>query len=198
MQENKRVIESSRKKQAVFEAARSCFGEFGYKATTTDMIAAKAGVSKGTVFTFYAKKLTLFEAVVANSLSEITANTKAALTAIDDIDERLITTFLSGYQQCRNDMATLNHFRSDTRTEIATVFKNYGSIWQQLFSDAIQAGIDSGLYRADITVQTAAMLVFELHKALISKLFDEADADAVTPDQMQAAIRLFIDGLKRK
>lgn len=197
MQLNKRDIESCRKKEAVFQAAQACFGERGYKATTTDMIANKAGVSKGTVFTFYSKKLALFEAVVEHSLSKITANAELALAKLTEPDERLRTTFLSGYFQCRDDICTLNHFRTETRAEIASVFKDYGDIWTQLFQAAIQAGIDQGLYRNDIPIATSAMVVFELHKALISKVFDENNANAVNPEEMQAAIQLFIDGLKK-
>ena len=196
MQVNKRAIESNRKKAAVFQAAQSCFGELGYKATTTELITDKAGVSKGTVFTFYGKKLTLFEAIVEHSLSEITSNAQLALAQLNEPDERLTTTFLSGYFQCRDDIHTLNHFRTETRAEIASVFKNYGDIWQQLFKEAIQTGIDQGLYRRDIAVETSAMVIFELHKALISKVFDLNDANAVHPEEMQAAIQLFIDGLK--
>lgn len=196
MQENKRSIESHRKKQAVFAEAQACFGELGYKATTTDMIAERAEVSKGTVFTFYGKKLHLFEAVVEFSLSEITANTQAMLVGIEEPDARLRVTFLSGYDQCRDDLRTLNQFRTETRGEIAEVFQRYGRLWMKLFHNAIKLGVEQGVYRQDISVVTSAMLVFELHKALISRVFDEADANAVTREQMQAAIELFIDGLK--
>lgn len=50
-------------RQAVLAAARELFVEQGYGATTVDQIAARAGVSKPTVFTAVGNKQTLLSAV---------------------------------------------------------------------------------------------------------------------------------------
>jgi AcrR family transcriptional regulator len=49
-------------------AALACFAERGFAATKLDDIAAKAGVSKGTVYLYFPSKEELFKAVVRESL----------------------------------------------------------------------------------------------------------------------------------
>jgi AcrR family transcriptional regulator len=50
--------------QELLEAALSLFAQHGYAQTRLDDVAAQAGVSKGTVYLYFASKQDLFEAVV--------------------------------------------------------------------------------------------------------------------------------------
>ncbi|HEX2113659.1 MAG TPA: TetR/AcrR family transcriptional regulator [Alphaproteobacteria bacterium] len=62
-------------------AALTCFAERGFAATRLDDIAAKAGVSKGTVYLYFPSKEELFKAVVRESLLP---NIARAETMLDD------------------------------------------------------------------------------------------------------------------
>jgi AcrR family transcriptional regulator len=62
-------------------AALACFAERGFAATKLDDIAAKAGVSKGTVYLYFPSKEELFKAVVRESLLP---NIARAETMIED------------------------------------------------------------------------------------------------------------------
>ena len=64
-------------------AALACFAERGFAATKLDDIAAKAGVSKGTVYLYFPSKEELFKAVVRESLLP---NIARAETMLDDPD----------------------------------------------------------------------------------------------------------------
>lgn len=48
----------------VLDAALALFGEFGYAQTRLDDVASRAGISKGTVYLYFASKQDLFEAVI--------------------------------------------------------------------------------------------------------------------------------------
>lgn len=48
----------------VIDAALSLFGEFGFAQTRLDDVAAKAGISKGTIYLYFSSKQDLFEAVI--------------------------------------------------------------------------------------------------------------------------------------
>jgi AcrR family transcriptional regulator len=65
----------------VIDAALACFAERGFAATKLDDIAAKAGVSKGTVYLYFPSKEELFKAVVRESLLP---NIARAETMIED------------------------------------------------------------------------------------------------------------------
>ncbi|MFX1678730.1 TetR/AcrR family transcriptional regulator, partial [Mitsuaria sp. CC2] len=54
--------------QELLEAALSLFVEKGFAATRSEEVAAKAGVSKGTLYLYYPSKEELFKAVVRESI----------------------------------------------------------------------------------------------------------------------------------
>ncbi|WP_114393055.1 TetR/AcrR family transcriptional regulator [Oleisolibacter albus] len=75
----------SRRKEArpaeVLAAALDCFAVTGFAATRMEDIAARAGVSKGTVYLYYPSKQAIFEALVQNSLVPRIAQIETALAA---------------------------------------------------------------------------------------------------------------------
>ncbi len=58
---NEAFYELSKEKQmAIYNAAMEVFGKYEYKRASTDLIAAKAGVSKGLLFYYFHNKKTLY------------------------------------------------------------------------------------------------------------------------------------------
>jgi AcrR family transcriptional regulator len=65
----------------IVEAARICFINNGFGATRIQDVAKGAGVSKGTVYLYFASKEALFEAVVRAQLSPVIDSVIAAIEA---------------------------------------------------------------------------------------------------------------------
>ncbi|MHA6258882.1 TetR/AcrR family transcriptional regulator [Sporosarcina sp. CAU 1771] len=61
------------RRQEILEAAAKSFSLFGYKATTMDQVAKIANVGKGTIYTFFANKEELFNAIVVKMIREMKA-----------------------------------------------------------------------------------------------------------------------------
>lgn len=64
---------SACKRRAIQQAGTDVFLEFGYGAATMDMIAARAGVSKQTVYNHFQSKDRLFKATIADLTAALTA-----------------------------------------------------------------------------------------------------------------------------
>src|SRR5690606_1025281 len=67
----RRVVEVVDRRQEVMDAAAKSFSLFGYKATTMDQVAKIANVGKGTIYTFFANKEELFNAIVMKMMNEM-------------------------------------------------------------------------------------------------------------------------------
>lgn len=65
------------RRQEILEAAAKSFSLFGYKATTMDQVAKIANVGKGTIYTFFANKEELFNAIVLQMVEEMRAASDA-------------------------------------------------------------------------------------------------------------------------
>jgi TetR/AcrR family transcriptional repressor of mexJK operon len=55
---------SAAKRTAILDSAQSCFCEHGYSATSMDSVAAKAGVSKATIYSHFPSKDDLLGAII--------------------------------------------------------------------------------------------------------------------------------------
>jgi TetR/AcrR family transcriptional regulator, mexJK operon transcriptional repressor len=64
------ITRSARKRTAILDAAATVFLRSGYRGTSMDEIAARAGVSKQTVYKHFADKESLFSEIVTRAVSE--------------------------------------------------------------------------------------------------------------------------------
>ena len=139
--------------QEIVQAALDLFVEKGYAATRAEEVALRAGVSKGTVYLYFANKQELFEAVVCESLLPILAEANDLLdhfigNSFDLLEqllwrwwERVGPTKLSGIMKLV--MAEAGNF-----PEIARFYHNiFIKPAEQLMIRLLQRGIMRGEFR---------------------------------------------------
>jgi TetR/AcrR family transcriptional regulator, mexJK operon transcriptional repressor len=73
---------SARKRQAILEAARALFLANGYGGTSMDDVAARAAVSKQTVYKHFADKERLFTAIITGDIQETEGLTQSLVDAL--------------------------------------------------------------------------------------------------------------------
>ena len=91
------------KRRQILEGARQVFGELGFERTSVDLIAARAGVSKATIYNHYEDKKALFVACVTYDVEQMRAGLCACTgepagdveATLQLIGERMMRIFLS-------------------------------------------------------------------------------------------------------
>jgi len=83
--------------QELVAAALSLFVARGYAATRLEDVASAAGVSKGTVYLYFANKEELFKAVVQENLVPALAEGEALIDTFDGTSEALLHEILMGW-----------------------------------------------------------------------------------------------------
>ncbi|MBT8141364.1 MAG: TetR/AcrR family transcriptional regulator [Gammaproteobacteria bacterium] len=73
----------------ILSAASELFAEFGFNATSTKKIAAKAGVSEGTVFHYFSNKQELLTEIIGKMYADLTHDTNEKIQNILDTKARL-------------------------------------------------------------------------------------------------------------
>jgi|SRR5699024_3475113 len=134
---------SNQKREQIFQAGLKLFAENGFSKTTIKDIAQEAGVSFGTVFTYYENKAALFQACVTEPLQEFRQHMldareeMAAMTleTLKDLVGRHIDLFMEKEQHLRviqyvigqpdrfDEMEVLDEFADEFRSFIQTVVK---------------------------------------------------------------------------
>ncbi|CAB3682175.1 TetR/AcrR family transcriptional regulator [Achromobacter pestifer] len=76
-------IKQQERRRHILDAAAQCFAEHGFHATSTAQICARAAMSPGNLFHYYASKADIIEALVAADTDDIRLRMQAASTAPD-------------------------------------------------------------------------------------------------------------------
>ncbi len=67
------------RKKLILDAATKSLEQFGYKATTMELVSKSANVGKGTIYTFYQTKEDLFREVMNSVISEMKAEADSVI-----------------------------------------------------------------------------------------------------------------------
>jgi len=144
-------------------AALRCFAERGFAATRLEDVAASAGVSKTTVYLYFANKERLFEAVVRSAVTPVLDQADAAVTAYQGTTPELVRTLL-GIVGAALD----TQFPAMVKLVIAESgnFPELARLWADvalrrglaLVRRIVERGIERGEFRA-VDPATAAQLI---------------------------------------
>jgi AcrR family transcriptional regulator len=83
--------------QELLDAALDLFVERGYAATRLDDVAAQAGVSKGTLYLYFANKEDLFKAVVRENLVPVLDEAQVLIDQYQGTSAQLFRDFILGW-----------------------------------------------------------------------------------------------------
>jgi TetR/AcrR family transcriptional regulator len=161
--------------QELLDAALSLFVEKGFAATRADEVATRAGVSKGTLYLYYASKEELLKAVIAQRLSSQIAEGARQVAEHQGSCAELLLNVLSVWWENVFDSDASGVFKL-----IITEVRNFPDIaafyyrevvepGQQLIGSVVQRGIDRGEFRpvpVDSVVQSLVlpMVMLCVHK----------------------------------
>jgi len=139
--------------QELLDAALALFVEKGFAATRSEEVAARAGVSKGTLYLYFPSKEELFKAVVRSNLSSLIAEGQQIADGYDGSTAELLRTLMRTWWS----RIGLTPAGGITKIIIAEVrnFPDLAQFWvdevilpaHQLLAGTIQRGIDRGEFR---------------------------------------------------
>jgi len=164
--------------QELLAAALELFSEKGFAATRSEEVAARAGVSKGTLYLYYPSKEVLFKAVVRESLSSHIAEGMQIVAQHQGSMAELLGVVMQEWWRrvgqgsaggiCKIMMAEARNFPDLARFYFDEVINPS----QQLLAGLIERGVASGEFRP-VPVQEAVHVLIGpmLHLALYEHSF---------------------------
>lgn len=162
--------------QELLEAGLELFVEKGFAATRAEEIAARAGVSKGTLYLYYPSKEELLKAVIRERLVSQLAAGAAEMQQFDGPSSQLLRELFTRWWLHIFDSPASGVFKL-----IITEVRNFPEIaefyrreviepGQQLIGQVLRRGIERGEFRRDVDVTLAVqslvlpMVMLCLHK----------------------------------
>jgi AcrR family transcriptional regulator len=205
--QEKRKKEKENKRNNILKAARKLFFDNGFKAVTVDNIAAKAAVSKGSIYLYFDSKEEIYaQVLVADNIERhkelLEFNTKEAPAEellfqyahhyVDDFFNnkelfRILMTFMLQTEQ-------MNLTPQQNAELIRTTNENI-----KFISGILQKGIDSGDFSATIDIRQTQNAIWGLLNGVIS-LFLFMGNPAKRAERIHTLVKeslaIFIKGLK--
>src|SRR6478735_3824763 len=81
--------EDPAKRKQILDGARRAFMKYGFDAASMNDITREAGVSKGTLYVYFANKEELFAAMIESERAAFIASMRTALAEHDDVEAGL-------------------------------------------------------------------------------------------------------------
>lgn len=174
--EERRKKEKENRKNAILKAARKLFFERGFKSVTVDLIAAKAEVSKGSIYLYFESKEEIYTQILISSNIErhkdIENFSKQEGTASELLllfVRNYIDFFFENKELFRILMTFMLHadnmiLNEDQNTQlIHTTNENI-----RVIKEILQKGIDSGEFVSGINVRQTQNAIWGLLNGVIS------------------------------
>lgn len=156
-------------------AALELFVEKGYAGTRLEDVAARAGVSKGTLYLYFQNKEDLFKAVVQENIVARISETADQLARFDGSSGDLICYLINGWwrdygSSAAGGIGKLVMAESGNFPEIASYFlEEVIDPWHAMLATAVDRGISRGEFRrvetdVFVRVMTASLVMLSLWK----------------------------------
>jgi AcrR family transcriptional regulator len=205
--EERRKKEKENRKNAILRAARKLFFERGFKSVTVDLIAAKAEVSKGSIYLYFDSKEEIYTQILISASierrkeienflkKEGTASELLVMFANDYVDF-----FLDNNELFRILMTFMLHSENMNLTEdqnthlIHTTNENIRTI-----SEILRKGVESGEFVPDIDIRQIQNALWGLFNGIISLYIYTGAPEKRTErihTTVKESLKVFIKGIK--
>lgn len=157
--------DARRNYERLLEAARDAFTEHGAQAPM-DEVARRAGVGPGTLYRHFPTRQALLVAVYVHELESFVERARAATR--DQDPQAAVATWVRMLVEYTKQKAGLGSAVKEMLAEDAETFGQCRSLLRGALGEALDAGREAGVVRADASVEDVMRLAHGLGRALES------------------------------
>lgn len=191
--------------QELLDAALDLFVERGYAATRLDDVAARAGVSKGTLYLYFTNKEELFKAVIRENVLPVLGEAETEFGQFEGSSTEMFRTFvLAWWERLGNTklsgisklmMAEANNF-----PEVAQYYHDEVILrGQAMIAQILRRGVERGEFRNIDVEQTMNVVCAPVLMLMMWKhSFNACQQDELCPETyLNNFVSVFLHGLLR-
>ncbi|ALC80630.1 MULTISPECIES: TetR/AcrR family transcriptional regulator [Bacillus] len=181
------------RRQLILDAASRAFTEFGYKATTMDLVAKMANVGKGTIYTFFKNKEELFDEIFSSLFKEMRIMADEVMETEMPFHEKVHQALFAILEYRKSHLLTIKVFQESAQLgtpEVKEVIDRIESMIILYIKTKIEQAIEDG----EIENCHSELLAFTMYKLYIALIFDwEKKHDPLEKETIANLLQLFIE-----
>lgn len=182
-------------KQRVIEHARERFFAAGFSKVTMDELSQDLGISKKTMYQYFASKDDLLNAVIDWQVKEIGSNVKNISDSPDDFITKLYLMWTAvGRMACRVSKQMLD----DVRRHRPDLWKRIEEMRKQIIQDSMGRMVDEGvrrdLVRSDVNKEVMILMYISSVQGVVNPDILTNNSFS-TEEALKTILRVFLDGI---
>lgn len=189
----------------ILSAALEVFADRGFAATKLEDVARRAGVTKGTIYLYFANKEALFKALIRQTIVPVIAKGEAIAQAFTgsarDLFERLIREYWRVVGETSlSSIPRLMIAEAGNFPELARFYyQEVVTRGHRLMEGVLARGIKAGEFKkVDLAIATKLGMAPLLHAVVARKAFAACmPEDFDVPSYLDTHIELFLHGIAR-
>ncbi len=196
-----REIKKKKNKQAILDAAISLFSANGYENTSIENIAKKAGVGKGTVYSYFQTKKDILKGFCEYELEKIHKELVKHSNRNSSILEQMLTIYMTEFHHVTHNKEFGRIFMREWVFPSDNNFRDHTEIddrYFQMLFPILQKGQERGELRNDIELLHITAHFYSLYIMAIHAWY----AGRITTEEVEPAMRLLfsqvMEGLQPK
>ncbi|AKU31749.1 TetR/AcrR family transcriptional regulator [Bacillus altitudinis] len=180
------------RRQMILDGATKAFTQFGYKATTMDLVAKLANVGKGTIYTFFKNKEELFDEIFTSLLMEMRKIADEAIDEKNSFSENLHLALFAILEFRKNHQLTIKIFQENAELGTSAV-KEMIEKMEQMIIRYIKTKVKEAIEKGDIKPCDPELTAFVMVKLYIALIFDwEKRYEPLTKEEVAESLELYV------
>ncbi|MGG5181202.1 TetR/AcrR family transcriptional regulator [Bacillus sp. MM09(2025)] len=180
------------RRQMILDGATKAFTQFGYKATTMDLVAKLANVGKGTIYTFFKNKEELFDEIFTSLLLEMRKIADEAIDEKNSFSENLHLALFAILEFRKNHQLTIKIFQENVELGTSAV-KEMIEKMEQMIIRYIKMKVQEAMDKGDIKPCDPELTAFVMVKLYIALIFDwEKRYEPLTKEEVAESLELYV------
>lgn len=172
----RRANEKARRRQEILEAARQEFFQRGFRTPTVDDVAARANVSKGTIYLYFESKEEILAHLLLEGLGLLVAEMEDACSTQPAQAEQALRALANAYLQFNKShpnyfrlIMAFDHgrFQESISSELHDQVMHLSLQGLSLLAQVIEAGAQTGEFRVQASWQAAGIVWAALNGVLV-------------------------------
>lgn len=156
------------RRQSILNAAHEVFSRFGYKKSSIDDIAKKAGVAKGSIYSVAKSKAELYYEVLLRAMRDWNAAIARELDPAAPADEQLMQSALRAILIVDDHPLVKGFLIAEPEVvlpHIESRMEDLQAVGRGYIIEILRTGVRQGIFREELDLDIAAGLLLEIHAA---------------------------------
>lgn len=191
---------SDSKREAILNAALHVFSEKGFHPATIDEIAERAGVGKGTVYSYFRSKSELMEQLIETATGAALESAEQRLQGLRSALDQLRALADLQREHLEQREPFVRFLMADAQSAISPEFKSCmeraRSHLEALVAGVIRRGQEEGAFRKEIDPHLGAILILALRAGLLHYWYSRESGPKVDSESLtRQAVEFVLHGI---